>query len=389
MEYKKHIFNSSVVLNTEWTCTINCPGCDFWVSERTQTNRLSIDELKKRIDFSLEKLKSGKNGSSLILLPWNVLLEYSENEILDILNYACSKTDMVQWEFEIIDEKILDILDYERIKDLLLNRSLYLNIWYKEWNYELLVNIFNKIRELWINRNKKLLKENNLLDSYRNLLKNDDKFNLLVKAREDWILPFRQESIPFSIHFIWDNILKKELYDFMINSCLYNVEEDFLDKLEKDGWDKQYDLIDMWLYVFLHSTMNQKIDKNWNNIWDVEHRKWYESCILLDSDFEWSIWWDKEWTILPHCNPCINKISFWNIQSSDSDIEDSFRDHKDKIKKVLIKNKYRKDFDQSELCRICLDWEEEEINFLDYLKYIVRQQVFITKENVKYIFRKK
>ena len=91
---------------------------------------------------------------------------------------------------------------------------------------------------------------------------------------------------------------------------------------------------------------------------------------------------DKEWTILPHCNPCINKISFWNMESSESDIELSFKKHRDKIKSILIKNKYTKDFDQSELCKTCLDWEEEELKILDYLKYIVRQQVFMFKESV-------
>ncbi len=159
----------------------------------------------------------------------------------------------------------------------------------------------------------------------------------------------------------------------------FDEEFYFLDLLEKNWWDLYYSFVQNWILLNFHSTMNQKIDKNWNNIWEREHLKWNEWCILF-WEFEWSIWWDKEWTILPHVNPCINKISFWNLDSTQDDIEKTFIEHKKRIFNILIKYKYTKNFNQSELCRMCLNWDEIDIGIFDIIKYKIRKIIFDIKQ---------
>jgi len=380
MKYKEYIHNSSVVLNTEGSCTINCPWCSFAVKERKEVNKLSVDEVKRRIDYVSDKLLSNKDWTSLILLPWNILLEYSPNEIEKILLYVCSKHKMIQWELEKIDDRILDIFSSDIIVDLLANKKFFLNIWYIDGNFELLKKIFHELAKIWWNNIKNILIEEWIYDNFKD--KNDEeKFEILKSFRDEWkVLPKPIEQLKFTVHFVKDS--KWELKNFVDFLWITPNLNDF-QKLEMYWWDLHFDIFSTWIIFSVHSTMNQKIDQNWNNIWDIEHRKWYEECMLLNRDFEWSLGWDKQWTILPHCNPCINEISFWNMESSEFDIEKSFQKHREKIFSVLIKNKYKKEFDQSELCKICLNWEEEDLKILDYLKYIVRQQVFITKENIK------
>ncbi len=108
--------NTSVVCNADSSCMINCPWCSFWVKNRNETKKLEVTEIKKRIDFAIETIPP--NGD-LILLPWNVLLDYSISDLEEILLHWCSKWVVVQWELEKIDEKILWIFESEIIKKLL------------------------------------------------------------------------------------------------------------------------------------------------------------------------------------------------------------------------------------------------------------------------------
>ena len=386
MKYKEHIHNSSVVLNSEWSCTINCPWCSFAVKERKETNILPIEEVKRRIDFVSDKLLSNKDWTCLILLPWNVLLEYDSDDLEEILLYACSKHERVQWELEQIDEKILEIFSNDVIVELLSKQRFFLNVWYIDGNLELLKKIFHELSKIWWNNIKNILIEKWIYNDFKNK-DVEDKFKILKWFREEWkVLPKPINLLKFTVHFDKDKVW--ELKNF-IDYLWVNINLNDFEKLEDHWWDIHYDIFSAGILFSIHSTINQKIDKNWDNIWDVEHIKWYEECILLNTDFEWSLWGDKEWTILPHINPCINEISFWNLESNEFEIEENFKKHREKIFSILLKNRYKKNFDQSELCRMCLDWEEgEELKILDYIKYVVRQQVFITKENYKSIFWK-
>lgn len=374
MEYNKYIYNSSVVLNADWACTINCPWCDFAVKERKETNKLSLLELKKRIDFASENLWE---WSSLILLPWNIIFEYSNIEIQEIFEYACSKWKVVQWELEKVDIRILDVLKLESVKEKVKKGKMFLNIWYVDWNIDLLSEVYSVVFALWRDNIKNQLIENNLLEEFNNF-PDDLKMDKLYEYREKWLIFDEFKGIQFNIHFS----SSKDIYLFF-EKIWFTPNIENIDKISKEWWNIYFDSIESWIVITLHSTMNQKIDKNWNNIWDEEHLIWEEKCSLLSNEFEWSIWWDKYWTIIPHVNPCINKINFWNLQSSKEDIERAFLEHRFKIEKILTKYKYTNWFDQSLLCKKCLDWENPDIVLKDIIKYNIRfENQDIDKTNI-------
>ncbi len=148
MEYKEHVWNHSVILNSDWKCEINCPWCSFWKKQRNKVNKIDITSLKRRIDFSIDKFDVNQKWSSLILHPWNVLLDYNKEEIIEILEYSSSKVKVVQWELEKIDEQILDVIDYKEVRNLIKEERLFLNVWYVEWKSDLLKKIFWKIAKI-------------------------------------------------------------------------------------------------------------------------------------------------------------------------------------------------------------------------------------------------
>lgn len=375
MEYKNKIHNSSVVLNVEWACTINCPGCNFWVKDRAVTNKLNLNDIKERIDFASENLS---DWYSLILLPWNVLLEYSEDEVEEIIVYACSKQKLVQWELEKIDEKILTIFENQKIKQLIKNQQLFLNIWYIAWKLNLLNKIYIELCKLWIENIRDILIENNLLDDFINL-DSESKLIKLKDLEKLWILPWWHESIDLAIHCWHWKLKRKDIISFLEKEW-FTIDENEIVNLEKNSWNLHFHSSEAWVLITLHYTPIQKIDKYWNNIWKLEHKKWNEECILTNRSFEWSIWWDKEWTILPHSNPCINKLSFWNLNSSQYDLNKAFELHKRKILWILIKYKYNNGFNQSELCNKCLSNEEIELTRKDFIKFHIREFTFKFKK---------
>jgi len=384
MEYKNYIYNSSVILDSEWSCTFNCPWCNFAVKERNETNKLSIEELKKRIDFASENLSE---WYSLILHPWNVLLEYDIEEIEYILEYASSKQDIIQWEVEKIDEKILIVLDGEKIRELIKTKKLFLNLWYVEWKIDLLNRIYDEICKIWIENLREVLIKEDLYEEIKKL-NEQERFDKLSELVEDWILPWAKDSIALSICTTKWHKRRNEIIWFLDKVGFEITEETIsnIKKYEKQSWDMQFHSTSSWVLIVFHHVLNRKIDEYWNNIWKTGRKQWEEFCLLTNHDFEWSVSWNKDWNILPHVNPCINKLTFWNLDSSQEELNENFKNFRDRIRSILIKNKYKKWFNQSELCNWCLSWDNYDISKVDIAKYAFRETIYEYKKFLLKIF---
>ncbi len=106
-----------------------------------------------------------------------------------------------------------------------------------------------------------------------------------------------------------------------------------------------------WIQLVLHQVQKQKVVK-WINIWDRDHNKWLE-CHLF-TQFEISITWWKDWKIVPHCNPCMSNVSFWNLESSNDEILKEIKRKKQIIISIIQKMDLKWwEVDQYILCKMC------------------------------------
>lgn len=359
-------YNTAIFVNSDSACENNCPWCNLWVKKADLSKKLALEELKNRIDYLSENINY---WWSLIFQPWNILLDYEIHEIEELFEYASKKTNkLIQWEIAKLDPKILNFLESEKIKELIKTQKLFLNIWYLVKDLELLKKIFAVIVKLW--------KENVLEEIISKWFEKDfsnlnneeylEKLHLFISENK---IDVDKNKMLFSIHNI-ANLDSKidDLTDFM-NFCGFDIDKMELKEIIKKS--VYFPSIESWVYIqFLSLEENKIID--WTVIWAKTYNKWDEKCILNEWT-ELDILWD--WTIRFHTNPC-NSIKFWDIKSSNwESINKAFEEHKKRIFNIMIKYKWTKDFNQSILCKKCINWENPDISFYDKLKFVIRNDL--------------
>ena len=358
----KHIHNISIVVEEEWKCAWNCPGCELSLNKSDWiTSVLSKKEIFEKIDYLLENKESLENEAHLLFHPGEILLQHSIEDIIEIFNYASKLWKPIQWEFtNTINDKLLEILENKKIQQLIIDKKLYLNIDYANLSIEKLKQIFWKIIKIW---EKKIIEKHNInpyVQKMNELKELQEKTSLLAKNK-DYI-------------FFWIHSLKwkeKEIIDFL-HSIWFEDMDDMVYSIRKWGTNSFY-VVQWNICIVLHNTMNQKIDKYGNNIWDKKHIEGTASCLLMDT-FELSLWANEK--IIPHLNPCINHVKFWTTNEDYKKIKNNFYKHIHRIEKILIKYMYKRWFNQSELCQMCKTEIEIDVSFKDYLHFKYRKLLY-------------
>ena len=360
-----------IFVNSDSACENNCAWCDFWVKKADVNNKKSINELKLIIDNINEKINYWEN---IIFQPWNILLEHNIKDIEELFTYSFNRTwKQSQWEIAKLDERILDFLDSEIIQNLISENKLFLNIWYLDENLDLLKKVFTKILIIW---RKKRREEINLkwFEKDFDWLSYDKYFNKLTNYTDEWKLEWFdfKKSIRFAMHNLWElsKWNEKTINDILNFLDFAWIELNKEELLEKNSiW---FYNIEWWIWIRPIILEENKI-KNWVVVWNDMNEKWNETCILLNDQMELDITWDMK--VRSHINPC-NKIDFWDIvKNSSEEIDKYFQEHISRVTSIIIKYKFKDWFNQSELCKMCLNGEKPELYKMDIFNYIVRQKI--------------
>lgn len=366
-------YNTAIFVNSDSACENNCPGCRLWVKEADLSKKLPLSELKNRIDYLSENINY---WWSLIFQPWNILLEYKIDEIEELFTYTSEKTNkLIQWEIAKLDSRILDFLESEKIKSLIQNQKLCLNVWYLVKDLKLLKEIFAKVFVLWReNRKNQIIKEW-FQDDFLNL-SDEEYLQKLSQYANTWKINENENRMLFSIHNLWN--LDNNIDDFwnFIDFCGFDPDKNELKyAIENHTY---FSSLESWVSIqFIYLEENKIVD--WTVVWATTYQKWEERCILNDGS-ELDILWD--WTISFHTNPC-NSIALWNIKESTwFDVEKAFEEHKIRISNILIKYSETENFNQSQLCKKCLNWENPEVSFYEELKFFVKKDLKSIKKKI-------
>jgi len=375
---KNYIHNLSVVVEENWVCEWNCPGCNYSAKKlKLPKTVLSKEEIIFRIEYLQKEFEDIK--TDLVFHPAETLFKLPITDIVEIIKFANEKYS-VQLEFLSLNEKILELLKNWDIKNLIKEKKLFFNLSFDKNKKDLFEKILKTYAEIAVAR-----------------LKEDKDINYVFS---DWINEFERMEIledyfkkdPFkkSCYFGINSIRgwEKELIA-LLNKFWFELSDDFLNEVSNSWWDKYLLLKQAGLIIILHYTMEQKIDKYWNNIWNIPHVEWKAICHLMNT-FELSVWaW---WDIVPHLNPCINHLKFWKIWDSREKIEESFYQHIFRIQNLMIKYWWKKWFNQSELCRMCKEGVDVgNITLVDYYSYLFRKimlNIKIVLNNIKKSFAK-
>ncbi|MDD5213724.1 MAG: hypothetical protein PHG82_04840 [Candidatus Gracilibacteria bacterium] len=366
-------YNTAIFVNSDSACENNCPGCRLGVKEADLSKKLPLSELKNRIDYLSENINY---GGSLIFQPGNILLEYKIDEIEELFTYTSEKTNkLIQWEIAKLDSRILDFLESEKIKSLIQNQKLCLNVGYLVKDLKLLKEIFAKVFVLGReNRKNQIIKEG-FQDDFLNL-SDEEYLQKLSQYANTGKINENENRMLFSIHNLGN--LDNNIDDFwnFIDFCGFDPDKNEL-KYAIENHTYFSSLESGVSIQFIYLEENKIVDGT--VVWATTYQKGEERCILNDGS-ELDILGDG--TISFHTNPC-NSIALGNIKESTGfDVEKAFEEHKIRISNILIKYSETENFNQSQLCKKCLNGENPEVSFYEELKFFVKKDLKSIKKKI-------